>query len=235
MKILIGCPTCERYDYCVDLWVEAVKKIINFSKSHKIDYLLVDNSKGNEFFEKLKLKKVNAIRANHDEDVRERIVNSRNILRDKVLNEGYDYFFSLESDIIPEEDIIERLLSHNKKIVSAYYGKGRMLVVQDNETKEIKRVVIEMPVVYLQDGEMLRRAVPNEILGKGLVKVGAFGVGCMLVSNEVLKKIKFRIEKGKNAFDDLFFCGDAKMAGYDLFLESELRVRHLHKTWEENL
>jgi len=233
MKILIGCPTYERYDYCVDKWIKRVKEIIEFSKNNHIDYLLVDNSKTDEFLNKLRKNNVNVVKSAYSENVRERIVISRNLLREKVLKEKYDYFFSLEQDIIPEIDILEKLIGQGKKIISAYYSKPFELIVQDKETEEIKKIKIEAPIIYLQEGEKVRRANPNEILNKGLIRVGAFGVGCVMINREVLEKIKFRYEKEKVAFDDLLFCADAKKHGYELFLDSNIMVMHLHRPWDD--
>jgi len=232
MKILIGCPTAERYEYCVEIWLKRVEEIIDFSKHHQIEYLLVDNSKSEEFFKKWQKEGVKMVKAPYFEDVKERIIHSRNILRDKALNEGFDIFLSLEQDVIPPTDVIERLLRHNKKIISAYYGKPLGLRLQDQETGEIKDVIVELPLVYLQDGDKIRRANPQEVLKRGLIKVGAFGVGCLAIQREVLEKVKFRYEKGKEAFDDMFFCSDAKKLGYELFLDSDVKVVHLHQPWE---
>ncbi|MFC1685764.1 glycosyltransferase family 2 protein [Nanoarchaeota archaeon] len=232
MKILIGCPTYERYSYCIDLWIKRVEEIIEFSKGkHEVDYLLADNSQSEDFFNNLKKKGIKVIKAPYFENVKERIVHSRNLLREKAMKEDYDYFFSLEQDIIPEKNILIKFLEHQKDIVAGYYGKPMTLVVQDKETKEIKKITIELSLVYLQEGDKIRRANPQEILNKGLIKVGGIGVGCVLISKEVLNKVKFRYEQNKVAFDDMFFCIDAKKEGYDLFLDSEIKPRHLHKPW----
>jgi GT2 family glycosyltransferase len=234
-RVLIGCPTCERYEYCIDNWIDAVKKIIEFSK-FQVDYLLVDNSKENNFFEKMRQKGINIIKSEFKENVKQRIVDSRNILREKALDEGYDYFFSLEQDVIPNEDILQRWISFDKKIISAYYSKQQDLIVKDKETNEIKKARIDLPIVWLADEKGIGRAFPQEVLNKGLIKVAAFGVGCVLISSEVLKKIKFRYEPGQKAYDDMYFCLDAKNLGYELFLDSDLRVRHLWKYGDkENL
>lgn len=235
MKILIGCPTYERYDYVVDLWLKAVKKIIEFSKQagHEVDYLLVDNSKTQDFYLRLQLGGANIVKSPYVENVRQRIVESRNVLREKTLKEKYDYFFSLEQDIIPEEDILVGLLKQNKKIISAYYSKNMGMKVQDKETLEIKDITLELPIVYLQQEGGVKRANPKEVLNKGTISVGAFGVGCLLIHRDVLEKIKFRFERGKIAFDDLLFCLDAKNLGYQLFLDSNIKVIHLHKPWDE--
>jgi len=232
MKILIGCPTYERYSYCVDLWVKRVNEIQEYSKEHQIDYLLVDNSSTDTFYNQLKEKNINVIKAPYLPDVRERVIYSRNIIRDKFLNENYDFFFSLEQDIIPPKDIIEKLLKHNKEIVSAYYCKLQKVGLRDNETGEVKNAIIEFALVWVSvDKERIRRANPQEVLNKGLIKVGGYGIGCVLIKREVLEKIKFEYKPDKKAFDDMLFCDDAEKAGYDLFLDSNIRVTHLSKPW----
>ncbi len=233
MKILIGCPTYNRYVYCIDTWVERVKEIQEFSKEHQIDYLLLDNSPTEEFYNSSREKNINMIKAPYFPDVRERVVYSRNLLRERFLEGGYDYLFSLEQDIIPPKDIIEKLLSHKKDVVSAYYGKTVKLLLQDNETGELKEAVIELALIWVKaDKERIRRANPQEVLDKGLIEVGGYGIGCVLISREVMEKVKFEYKKDKKAFDDMFFCEDVEKAGYGLFLDSDIQAVHLHKQWD---
>jgi hypothetical protein len=235
MKILIGCPTYERYRYCVNLWIKRVKEIQEYSKEHQIDYLLVDNSPTDIFYNELKGKNVSVVKAPYFPDVRERVIHSRNMIREKFLNENYDFFFSLEQDVIPPKDILEKLLKHNKEIVSAYYSKLVKVGLKDNETGEVKNAVIELALVWVQvDEGRVRRANPQEVLSKGLIKVGGYGVGCILIKREVLKKIKFEYKPDKKAFDDMLFCDDAEKAGYDLFLDSDIKVIHLNKPWNRD-
>jgi len=231
MKILIGCPTCDRYEYCIDEYLERVQNIIDHSKEHEIDYLLVDNSKKDEFYNKLKSKGVNIIKSSHLENVKERITYSRNILRQKILNENYDYFFSLEQDIMPEKDILNKLLFHKKDIISAYYSKPVLVGLKDKETGEIHNAVLEFSLIWIQDNDKIKRALPQNLKNKGVLEVGGFGIGCVLISKKVLEKIKFKFIKDKNSFDDLLFCKDSKDNGFKLFLDSNIQVKHLHKPW----
>lgn len=223
MKIFIGCPTYARYKYCVDLWIECVKKIQEFSKEHQVDYLLADNSETDDFYNKLKSKRVNVIKTPYFLDVRERVVHARNILRQKAIEGGYDYFFSLEQDVLPEKDILNKLLNCNQKIISAYYGKNVKVLLKEVETGELKRGVIELALIWLKEGNKLRRANPQEVLNKGVIEVGGFGIGCTLIHRDVFEKIKFKYEPEKKAFDDMFFCEDAEKFGYKLFLNSNVK------------
>ena len=107
MKILIGCPTSEHKSYCLKEYIEAVKKL-------NCDVLLVDNSECEEYYNKIKSLGVNVIKDRYYKKARNRIVSSRNLLKEHCLKNGYDYLFSLEQDVIPPLDVIERLLKLNK-------------------------------------------------------------------------------------------------------------------------
>ena len=227
-RILIGCPTCYRYRYCIDSYLDSVKKLdyANYT------LLFVDNSPDDSLFKELKEKGVNVEKIEYCEPARERIVNSRNFILDKAIKENYDYLLSLEQDIIVAPDTIKRLLACKKEIVSAYYGKKVVLLIQDKETGEVKKVLIELPVVYFEEGNTIRRANPNEVLNKGIIEVGAIGLGCILISREVFKKIRFRYEKSKPAFDDMYFSEDVRKLGYKIYLCSDVDIKHLHIPWE---
>lgn len=234
MKILIGCPTCSRYRYCVDEWLERVKEIINYSSKHEIDYMLVDNSKEDDFFNELK-QKANIVKSPYFDDVKQRISHSRNLLRQKLLDENYDYFFSLEQDVMPEKDILEKLLKANKKIISVYYAKPVLVGLKDKETGGVHNAFLELALIWfkVKEKNRVKRALPQQVKNKGILEVGGFGIGCALISRDVLEKIKFKFIENKKAFDDLLFCEDAENNGYQLFLDSDIQVRHLHKAWTE--
>jgi len=228
-KILIGCPTYQRYRYCIDAYLEAVRKL----EYKNYDLLLVDNSPDDSFLKELRTKGVNAEHIEYCEPARERIVRSRNILRERAIEGNYDYFLSLEQDVIATPDLLKRLISHNKDIVTAYYGNDVMLTLKSKSTGQLKKMMINLPLIYVKGDTpgKIRRANPQEVLHKGTIEVGGMGVGCVLISTEALKKIRFRYDNDKDACDDMNFCHDAKEAGHRLYLDSDLIVKHLHKEW----
>ena len=234
-KILIATPTSSRYRYCIHEWLERVQDIINHTPQHTIHYLLVDNSKEGDFFNEFKLQGINIIKAPRFENIRQTISHSRNLIRQKILDENYDYFFSLEQDVMPDKDILEKLLNSNKKIISAYYAKPVLVGLKDKETGIVKNAYLEFALVWLPTSESnrIRRALPQQVKDKGIIKVGGFGVGCLLINREVLEKIKFKFDENKKSFDDLLFCQDAEDNDYELFLYSDVHVRHLHVDWKE--
>lgn len=214
-KILIGCPTSDYKAYCLKDYLNGVKNLTykNF------DFLMVDNSKSSAYSKKIKSLGFNVIKDDYKENARERIVSSRNILREKTI-ESYDYLLSLEQDVIPPKNIIEKLMEHNKKITTGVYFTYKMV---DSE-----RTLV--PILWVSDGG-IRNLTEEEVMGDKVIEVEGAGLGCMLISSEVLKKIKFRYEKESNAFDDMWFCEDTKEKGYKIYADTSVKCKHLIERW----
>ena len=220
-KVLVGCPTHDGKEYCLEQYADAVKNL-----SYKnYDVLLADNSKGKSYISKIRGFGINAVKTEHRVHARDRIVEGRNLLAKKAV-EGYDYFLSLEQDVIPPGDVIEKLMMHGKEIVSGIYhtrqdinGQARILpliFVQLNEKKNQMR--------YLTDQEIEKI--------NGLTEIRICGVGCLLIKKDVLEKIKFRYAKGVPGFDDVHFCNDAIAQGYKIYADTNVRCRHFYGSWE---
>ncbi|AJF59528.1 MAG: hypothetical protein QT03_C0001G0013 [archaeon GW2011_AR10] len=229
-KVLVGCPTSEKKEYCLEKFVEGLKGLTykNF------DVCLEDNSKGKEYYKKLlgiaqqwnKEKFPSKFEVIYSgltsEKARKRVVNGRNKLRKKLLGEGYDYFFSLEQDVVAPANAIEKLLSDDKKIVSAVYlnlmqDKRVNVVAYRFDSEEHKRKGLISPLGLLN------------ILPSQVMEVAATGVGAMLIHRSVLEKISFRYEPKEKAYDDIYFARDARNAGYKIFLDSSLFCQHYFK------
>ena len=215
-KVLVGCPTSDYKSYCLGRYIALVKEL----SYDNFDFLIIDNSENDNYIAKIKMYNVPFIKDVFKENARERIVNSRNILRKKVLDEGYDYFLSLEQDVIPPKDIIERMLSYGKDVVTGvYFANNKM---PDGSIKLI-------PLVYkLTDVETLTmHPLDKEELwdNQGLYKVVSAGLGCVLIHRSVLEKIEFRSEN-KN-FDDRFFFVDCYNKKIDVFCDTSIKCKHL--------
>jgi len=219
-KVLVGCPTSDYKDYCLKEYAGSIKNL-----SYKnYDILLVDNSEDDGYFNKIKSMGIKVIKDKFVESARDRIVNSRNILRKYALDNSYDYLLSLEQDIIPTKDIIERLLSHKKEAVCGVYfavnfykGKHQLLplvwVDFDKETK----------MMHYIDNERL--------WNNKLIEIATSGLGCMLIHKDVLEKIEFRYNKDDEGFDDMWFCKDLRESGIKLYCDTSLKCKHLIKDW----
>ena len=122
-KVLIGVPTHEVMESSLHDFIENLKQ---FSYEN-FEICIEDNSPNLNYFEKLqkiaeewnaeKKQKFLVIHSNSLPKARQRIVNARNLLRKKFLEKGFDYFFSLEQDVIPPINVLESLLTRNEKII----------------------------------------------------------------------------------------------------------------------
>ncbi|MBW3014837.1 glycosyltransferase family 2 protein [Candidatus Woesearchaeota archaeon] len=225
MRILLGCPTSNHKAYCIDEYIEGLKKL-TYSD---FDIMIVDNSETEDYFnilkEKLKIINRHIIlrKIPYTGKARDRIVKARNMIRKKALEDNYDYFFSLEQDIIPPEDIIESMLRHNKKIISGVYYK-------EYNVTNAPGITLIKPLLYaIVKGSSVRQYDEEEVENDKLIQVGACGVGCILIHRDILKEIEFRYEPDKVVFDDMFFCKDCYQKGFNIYADCSLKCKHLVK------
>ena len=116
-KVLIAIPTYEGKDYIFNANFHAVNNI-NYKN---YDYVYIDNSKSPNYYYKLKRRGANAVRVPRGDNSRQALCNAQNWARQKVLDEGYDYLLFIESDLTPDKECMNRLLSHNKFVVGSLY------------------------------------------------------------------------------------------------------------------
>src|SRR3989344_7418790 len=100
-KILVGGPVSDHHDYCYLQFLETVKRL----SYPNFDIFFVDNSKDEKFYNKIKKDFSNTGRIPYNESVKVRLADSRNLAKEKVLKENYDYLFCLDQDVVPPKDI----------------------------------------------------------------------------------------------------------------------------------
>jgi len=213
MRILVGCPTSQHKEYCLKEYLEGVKNI-----EGNFDLVLVDNSENNDYYNKLKELGVKVIKGQYFENAKDRVIDSRNILRRYCLENNYDYFLSLEQDVVPPKDIIEKLLKHDKEIVCGLY----FYLGDDDKTL--------LPMVWVHHhGEFAKRLRFHEVPENELIEVITCGLGCVLIKKETLDKIRFRYVEGKEPWDDVWFCEDAREKGFKVYVDTGIRCKHYIK------
>ena len=229
-RILVGCPTSNHKAYCLEPYIKAVTSL----SYPGYDIMIVDNSKEDAYHKRItellkkfaEGKKFKVVKDEYAENFKDRIVHSRNLIRNELIKNKYDYFLSLEQDVIPPKDVIERLLSHSKDVVTGVYFKEYF--AQNTNTGKVEKLVL--PLIYKTlDEESLREVEYHEIEGSSFMKVTACGLGCILISAEVLKDIKFRHNEKYPAFDDMYFCKDADQLNVPIFADTTVKCRHLHR------
>lgn len=146
-------------------------------------------------------------------------VKARNSVIKKVLREGYDYVLFVDDDHILPHDIVQRLLSHQKSLVSALY---------------VRRISPFSPLIFdrLDAGRILQKGE------SGLSKTMYTGCGCLLVSRQVLEEMRLtpdddlwfaygQFGKPDLAQPDFYFFEKARQAGHPVYIDLDARIGHI--------
>ncbi len=231
-KILVGTPTFEGMKYCLDEFLEGIGNI----DYENYDFLIVDNSKNDNFFQELSQKEgIILIRDNNDEEKNlKRILHSRNKIIDYALKHNYEYILLIDADIIPPKTIISELLSCKKPLVSGIYN---------NYFKYSKKMVwLPLAFVNLSEEEFedlkknyrtsaesrfkLKRHLSEEEIATGkLFEVLYCAGGCMLIKREVFEKCKYEFREKYS--DEIIFMENVSKAGFKLYCKTSIKCKHL--------
>jgi len=166
---------------------------------------------------------------------------TRDTMANNALDQGYEWMFFLDSDVLPPKDVIQKLLSHNLPIVAGLY-KARK---PEGFTWAawIRGVTPTGDVAF----------APIASWGKDsrLFQADVTGCGCMLVHRDVFLKIREKFpdlpfffwsntrEKRvldkmnipdpamRNVSEDFWFCLLAKQAGFSIVMDGEAICEHV--------
>lgn len=222
IKVLVVTPHNVVKNYCLEEWASRVTNLTY----KNYDILIADNSPDNKNRKKLMKMGLNAIHIKpRDKANQKYIAESHEALKHHALTMGYDFILHLESDIIPPHDIIERLLVHRKKIVSAMYfidfGTDSHLMLQN----------IENLGGNLKHTTMINEGQDINIVDGQLHDVYACGLGCTLIHRSILETINFRWEEGASAHPDSFFAADLRALNIKQYLDTSILCEHRNSSW----
>ena len=149
---------------------------------------------------------------------------ARNTICDIALREGYRYVFMMDSDVIPPNDAILRLIRHNKPIISGVYHR--------------RSPPVGIPV--MQKGGQWVTSYP----ANAIIEVDVVGAGCLLIRRDVLEKLP-PIRPGHRWFDwkvnynglpgqnrpgmseDFEFCYQCRQNGIPILVDTSVQARHI--------
>lgn len=144
----------------------------------------------------------------------------RNLIADWVVK-GYDYLFSVDSDITFPPHTLAQLLSHDKDVVSAVYRQRK------------EEHVLEL---WHKNGKNITKEELNKVTTP-LLEIGGCGFGCVLVKKEVFGVIGYPQFKYHSAIDhkntiseDAYFCNKARENGFLIHVDPKLLCGHIGST-----
>ena len=149
---------------------------------------------------------------------------ARNTLAQRSLEAGSEWILFIDDDHVYPNDLLLRLLAHEKDIVCSLY---------------LRRAQPFDPVAFAErDDETMTYTSINlpDLPSEGLLKVRAAGAGGMLIRSEVLREISSEpnwFEHGRvhgedwNAAEDIIFCEKAQRAGFDVYVDLGAQLGHM--------
>jgi len=220
-RVLVGTPTSDKKIYCQDDFISNIK---SFSYPHT--NLIVDNSVDRKNHKRIMKDGINSIHIKpNNRHIYSILAESHEEIRKYAIRNDFDYLLHLESDVFPPSDIIQRLLIHDKEIVSAMYmidfGSESHLMAQEMED-----------IGSIRETRNLKNGQDLLFVNGGLQKIFHCGLGCVLIRRDVLEQIQFRWENGASIAPDGFFAGDVDALGYEKFIDTSILAKHINEEWE---
>jgi hypothetical protein len=233
-RILVGCPTCDLKEGSLEQYLQGIDSLTYPA----FDVAIEDNSKtitysqrimafGRDWEKRHPGQTFRVIQSGYTSaHARERVVNGRNKIREIALKERYDYFFSLEQDVVPPPAIIENLLNTQKDIVSGVYYTKKFTPTEKKYA--FMAGIAAGPVQETEKGKgfAMKPIGIDFLFPTRVAEVMYTGLGCMLIAREALEKTPFRYEPEHSAWDDVFFCIDSRIRGHPTFLHTVMLAAH---------
>lgn len=232
-KVLVGSAVYYHKEYILDKFLQRVAEL----SYPEYDVVLVDNGKTRKYLDLveekiMKLKSKIKFIPKYDtwcDDVRFRMQTAHNDIRRTFLLGDYSHLLLLDQDIIPPINIIEKLLKHNKPVVSALY---KIYIRRDEIEGDNKWVWENHPgQSTLIRGRLTREPFPKALENTGLHEWrGVFGFGCVLIERAVLESVGFRYA---NLFPDMVFYKDIRWRNYKAYIDSNVMCEHCPSEWHK--
>ena len=226
--VLVGSPITEYKLYCTGQYLKGLKQL---SYENKI-IVLVDNSPTESVKEAIKNFnpgcKFFVFTTPFRTYARERLIEGRNLLRAIICKDteldkfelsyedkknveelqklDFDYFFSLEQDVIPPTNTIELLMAENNDIIEGVYMNQKAVDVPvthqtpQGPVQGVQQQTKFIPMAWtwadpdVKDVELLTDMTLDHLLPSRVQQVAAIGVGCGLIKKEVLDELNIEIK-----------------------------------------
>ena len=139
------------------------------------------------------------------------VAENRNKLAQYAIDNNFSHIFFLDSDITFNGDALELLLKRDKDIIALAFNH--------------RRLPLESVIAPL-DGN-LGKPMPTD-----LFEAASCGTGGMLIRTLVFRDIPkpwfdFTYENGERVGEDVNFCRKARKAGYKIWVDPTIPVRHI--------
>jgi len=148
---------------------------------------------------------------------------ARQQMANTAVNNGFDYLWMIDDDMICPPDLFEKLIRHDVDVVAPL---------------AFMRFFPHSPVIYnVEEGfdtitkqHYYQNHVVDRYPKNQLVECDAVGFGSVLIKTSIFEKIQkpwFMVMTG--AGEDVHFCHQARNAGFRIFMDTSTKLAHLGK------
>ena len=145
------------------------------------------------------------------------VYHARNMFVERAVNDGYDYIFMVDADMVLPEDTLVKLVNANKEIVSGMCFKRRFPF--EPASLKICRVVEGKPVF-----ENVKDWTPSQ-----MIEVEGVGSACIMIMTKVFETLGDIgwYNPTLDFSEDYSFCMRAREAGYKIYIDTSLVAGHI--------
>jgi hypothetical protein len=213
-KVLIGCVTDGSQQFCLDSFWKAIQK----QDFRGADVLFIDSSDDSKYQERLEKTGARVMKQDAQDHRIKTVVESRKKIKEIFLKQGYDYLLFVEPDIILPANAVSRLLFHRKDLISGVYLSNMKL----GESYEL------CPTLYdFADEGFVRVMEMREIIEDRLLEISCAGLGCAMISREVMECVDMRFFERSMAGDNVALFTDARAREFEAFADTSVKCNRM--------
>lgn len=241
-KILIACPVSTR-GWIIPYYLRNLKNL-DYDKKLMDIYWIINNSTDNSFsllkgFQRLHKNQYHAIEIEScssktkfkDErrlEVRKQytyhwLAELRNKILKKCLDLNTDYVLSTDCDILFKSDLLKRLLSHDKPLVSSLLYNGYLVGRSLDEAYKYPNILRKISSNQYEHIVNYKVKYPEKNPIGTLISCDLTGA-CILIRRDVCSKARYDWHLQG---EDEYFCCSAKEAGFDIWCDVSMYSQHV--------
>lgn len=227
-KILIGSLTADAKDYILPLWLSHIQGL-TYSN---LEYFLYDTTPDQGDHAEYVKKFINdKITLSHKPELnsgplREVIALGLEEIRKYFLASDCEGLLILECDVFPPLNVLEKMVAEDRPVLSGPYltgdGHSKYLMFQDCDFHEKEAFQKAYQMSFDASFGMFDGTV-RDVYGAGL--------GCVLMTRGIARRIRFRWDANDSSFPDSFFYQDLFIRQIPNAVDTSFICRHENQNW----
>lgn len=212
-KVLVGTPTYEAHEEFLPGFLAAINK-----QTIPCEILFANTSSSELFSKRLAATKEKIIKVPPAANKYERVVEARRAIMKKFLAGDWTHLFFVDTDVFIESDATEKLLARKKDVVSGVYLTPQKMGG--------KVYVVPISFDFGPQEDLRRPMLTWEVLEPKMLSIHSVGFGLCLLSKKVIENVSVRPYNGGTLTEDIIYCRDARAAGFEIFLDTDVWGEH---------